>query len=73
MSSYHPPPTIEYKGKIFFCTYLYVKNSILYKIKVDPQELYEMVQNGDVLYQIYVRIGMKFVRKSDNFVVKVWI
>lgn len=72
MSSYYPPPTIEYKGKVFFCTHLYVKNMILYKIKVDLQELYEMVQSGDALYQIYVRLGMKFVRKSDNLVVKIW-
>lgn len=61
--NYHYPPTIQYKEKEFYCTNLYVKGRILYKIKIDPQSLYDMVQNGDGLYQIYVRIGVKIVKK----------
>lgn len=73
MRPYQHPSTIQYKEKTFFCTYTYVEGRILYKLKLDPQSLYRQVQSGDALYQIYIRSGIKFVRKSDNFVIKSWI
>lgn len=66
------PLTIDYKGKTFNCSYTMVDGWRIYKATSDVNKLYTMINSGDYLYQIYVKAGIKLVRKSDNFIVKTW-
>lgn len=64
--------TVKYKGKTFHYTQTGINGLQIYKMRLTAKDLNDMVQSGDMLYQVYVRMGMRLRRKHDKKIIKEW-